>query len=239
MMRALRIVLAVLLVGIVFLYGTLQLSRSRTFQLFGELVDRVETDRPVVALTFDDGPIEALTDSLIRVLDARRVQATFFITGAELAENVEAGARLVAAGHELGNHTYSHQRMVRRSQAFIRNEIESTDSLIRAAGHAGPIHFRPPFGHKLLGLPYYLSRTGRTSITWDIEPDSYPDVAATADGIVSHVLERVRPGSIILLHPWYGSRRTSLEAVPALVDSLLARGYQVTTVDELLQLQEN
>src|SRR5687768_3620739 len=145
MMRALRIVLAVLLVGIVFLYGTLQLSRSRTFQLFGELVDRVETDRPVVALTFDDGPIEALTDSLIRVLDRRQVEATFFITGGELAENVEAGARLVAAGHELGNHTYTHQRMVRRSQAFIRNEIESTDSLIRAAGHVGPIHFRPPF----------------------------------------------------------------------------------------------
>ena len=75
---------------------------------------------------------------------------------------------------------------------------------------------------------------GRTSVTWDAEPDSYPEVAASAEGIVSHVLARVRPGSIVLLHPWYRSRATSLAAVPLLIDSLHARGYRVTTVGELL-----
>ena len=68
----------------------------------------------------------------------------------------------------------------------------------------------------------------------DIEPDSYPDVAATPDGIVRHILDRVQPGSIILLHVWYPSRRTSLAAAGPLVDSLKARGYSVGPVRDLV-----
>ncbi len=231
--------LAILVVAVVFtviamLTGLRQLARSRTKQVFGSIVPRVETTERRVALTFDDGPSAAVLDGILALLSARGVHATFFLTGHELASVPNAGARLVAAGHELGNHTYHHERMVFRSPRFVRTEIERTDSLIRAAGHAGPIYFRPPFGYKLLILPWYLHRTGRTTLTWDVEPDSYPAVAATSDGIVRHVLERVRPGSIILLHIWYPSRATSLEAVGPLVDSLRARGYQVGAVRDLL-----
>jgi peptidoglycan/xylan/chitin deacetylase (PgdA/CDA1 family) len=77
-------------------------------------------------------------------------------------------------------------------------------------------------------------RNGRTTVMWSIEPDSYRDVAATPAGIVRHVLDRVRPGSIIILHPWYSSRRTSRAAIGPLVDSLLARGYRVETVAALV-----
>lgn len=216
------------------LVGLRHLARSRTVQLFGEIVHRVDTRDSVVALSFDDGPIASVADTLIAMLRARGVSATFFVTGNELAAAPSSGVALVAAGHELGNHTWSHERMVLVSPATIRDEIESTDSVIRAAGQRGPIRFRPPFGYKLFGLPWYLWRTGRTTVTWDVEPDSYPAVAATPEGIVAHVLERVRPGSIILLHPWYRSRATSLAAVPGIVDSLQARGYRVTTVGELL-----
>lgn len=187
-----------------------------------------------MALTFDDGPGVAVIDSLVALLASRGVRATFFVTGNELAMAPDAGTRLVAAGHELGNHTYHHERMVLRSPRFVRAEIERTDALIRVAGHGGPIHFRPPFGYKLLVLPWYLARTGRTTVTWDVEPDSYPEVAATSEGIVRHVLERVRPGSIILLHVWYSSRGTSLGAVGPLIDSLQARGYHVGAVRDLL-----
>ena len=103
-------------------------------------------------------------------------------------------------------------RMVFRSPGFIREEVERTDAVIRAAGYQGPIYFRPPFCYKLVGLPWLLARSGRTSVTWDVEPDSYRDVAASASGIVSHVVERVRPGSIVLLHVWHGSRQTSRAA---------------------------
>ena len=234
LLRVLGIVACVLVAALALLVGLRQLARSRTFQLFGEIVPRVETQERRVALTFDDGPVPAVADSILGVLAARGVRATFFVTGAETARSTEAAQRLVAAGHELGNHTYDHKRMVLRSPSFIRSEIERTDSLIRAAGHQGPIYFRPPNSYKLVGLPWYLSRTGRTTVTWDVEPDSYADVAATPEGIVRHSLDRVRPGSIILLHVWYRSRGTSLAAVGPLVDSLTARGYQVGPVRELI-----
>jgi peptidoglycan/xylan/chitin deacetylase (PgdA/CDA1 family) len=210
------------------------LARSRTYQLFGVIVAEARPREPIVALTFDDGPRDALVDSLIGVLGDRGARATFFLTGRELAEAPAAGARLAAAGHELANHTYSHRRMVLVSPATVREEVERTDSLLRAAGQRGPIWFRPPYGYKLLGLPRYLERTGRTTVTWSIEPDSYAQVAETPEGIVRHVLERVRPGSIILLHPWYDSRRTSRAAIGPLIDSLQRRGYRVETVGALL-----
>jgi peptidoglycan/xylan/chitin deacetylase (PgdA/CDA1 family) len=124
--------------------------------------------------------------------------------------------------------------MVLVTPGRIHEEVDRTDSLVRAAGQRGPIWFRPPFGYKLIGLPRYLASTGRTTVTWSIEPDSYRDVAATSRGIVRHVLDRVRPGSIILLHPWYPSRATSRAAIGPLVDSLHARGYRVETVGALL-----
>jgi peptidoglycan-N-acetylglucosamine deacetylase len=210
------------------------LARARTFQLFGALVAEAHPRDHIVALTLDDGPVDAVADSLIDVLRSHRARATFFLIGRELAEAPGAGAKLVAAGHELGNHSDTHRRMIFVTPSRVRAEVERTDSLLRAAGQRGPIWFRPPYGYKLVALPKYLASTGRTTVMWSIEPDSYPDVAATSEGIVRHVLDRVHPGSIIILHPWYSSRRTSRQAIGPLVDSLHARGYRVETVGTLL-----
>ena len=113
----------------------------------------------------------------------------------------------------MGNHTYSHERMVLKTPSFIESEIERTDQLIRQAGYQSAIHFRPPFGKKLILLPYFLARTSRKTITWDVEPDSYPEIAADSNKIVAHVMDKTRPGSIILLHVMYKSRSESLKAV--------------------------
>jgi peptidoglycan/xylan/chitin deacetylase (PgdA/CDA1 family) len=172
--RGLVLAIIALLGAVTCLGGLRQLARSHTVQLFGRLVARVATPERVVALTFDDGPTSERVDEILRVLAARGVHATFFVIGSELAAAPEAGRRLVAAGHELGNHTYSHPHMVLKTPGFIRQEVERTDTLIRAAGHRGAIYFRPPFGYKLIGLPWYLRATGRTSVTWDVEPDSFP-----------------------------------------------------------------
>lgn len=221
-------------VGLLLLAGIRELARARTFQLFGVLVAETHPRQRIVALTLDDGPGDRIVDTLIDVLRTHGAHATFFLTGRELAESPEAGAKLVAAGHELGNHSWSHARLIFKTTTRLRAEVERTDSLLRAVGQREPIYFRPPYGYKLVGLPRYLERSGRTTVMWSIEPDSYADVAATPAGIVRHVLDRVHPGSIIILHPWYPSRRTSREAIGPLVDSLHARGYRVETVGALL-----
>jgi peptidoglycan/xylan/chitin deacetylase (PgdA/CDA1 family) len=229
----LRAILALLIVFAA-LFGAWRVSDLRGWQAFGTLVPRVETDEKLVALTFDDGPTPAGADSILPLLDALDVRATFFVNGSSLAERPDVGRRFVAAGHELGNHTWSHPRMLLKSQAAIRREVEPTDSMIRIVGHRGPIHFRPPYGKKLVGLPWYLHRTGRTTFTWDVEPESFPEVDGNADRIAAHVLERTRPGSIILLHVMFPSRAASRRAVPAIVHGLRQRGYRFVTVSELM-----
>jgi chitin deacetylase len=221
----------VLLVGVVALW---LVSNSRSFQFFGKIVPRVETPEKVVALTFDDGPTKDGTGEILKVLEEMNVKATFFVTGAELEQNMEEGRKIVAAGHELGNHSYSHARMILVTPSFVRQEIEKTDRLIRATGYSGEINFRPPFGKKLLTLPYYLSKTGRMTITWDVEPDSKRNIANDSVRIVEETRAGVRPGSIILLHAMYPSRRQSLKAVRGIIESLEREGYSFVTVSELL-----
>ena len=231
----LTLIAAFLIIGLVVLW---QISRSRTFQFFGQLIPRVNTSQKIVALTFDDGPTPDATGQILSALAEQRVRATFFVTGAELEKNLGEGKRIVAAGHELGNHTYSHERMVLITPSFVRQEIERTDRLIRDAGHQGEIYFRPPYGKKLFVLPYYLSKTGRKSITWDVEPDSYPEIAANSDKIAEYVLSRTRPGSIIILHAMYPGRSESLKAVKKIVEGLRAQGYSFKTVSELLASED-
>jgi peptidoglycan/xylan/chitin deacetylase (PgdA/CDA1 family) len=234
-MRILRIMLGGAVLLVLLAVGAWQFARARTMQAFGELVARVDTDQPWVALTFDDGPTPKALAELLPLLREHEVAATFFVTGAELARRPELGAALVADGHELGNHSYSHPRMLLRSQAFIADEIERTDALIHAAGQVGPVHFRPPYGLKLLGLPYYLQRTGRTTVLWDLEPDSDPALADDPDAIVAHVVAHARPGSIVLLHVMYPGRKASLAAVPGVLEGLKARGFRFVTVSTLMR----
>lgn len=233
--RYLLVIAASIIVGCIALW---EISKSRTFQFFGQLVPRVNTSQRVVALTFDDGPIPDAAGKILATLEQEHIRATFFVIGAELERNLAEGKRIVAAGHELGNHSYSHERMIFVTPSFVRQEIESTDKLIRDAGYQGEICFRPPFGKKLLALPYYLSKTGRKSITWDVEPDSHPEIAADSDKIAEFVLSRTRPGSIILLHVMYPSRIESLKAVPKIVEGLKKQGYSFKTVSELLATAE-
>jgi peptidoglycan/xylan/chitin deacetylase (PgdA/CDA1 family) len=210
------------------------LARSRTVQLFSRPIAHVTTSDSAIALTFDDGPTDARVDSLLGILRSRGVRATFFLIGQAIASAPMAASKLAASGQELGNHTFTHDHMVFRSPSTYRDQIARTDSLLRAAGARDPIYVRPPYGYKLIGLPYVLWRMHRTTVTWDIEPESYPAVARTADGIVRHVLARTRPGSIILLHPWYASGATTRAALPILIDSLHARGYRIMPVGALL-----
>ncbi|GGN72680.1 chitooligosaccharide deacetylase [Nocardia rhizosphaerihabitans] len=210
--------------------GLYVLMNSRTYQLTGTLVDRVETDEKLVALTFDDGPTER-TPEILRMLADLQVPATFYLVGDDLAAHPEYGAAIAAAGHEIGNHSYSHRRMVLVSGDTVREEIERTDAEIRRTGYQGPITFRPPYGKKLWSLPNYLADHDRTTVTWDVEPDSAG--GATREAIVADTMAQTRPGSIVLLHVMHGSE--SAAAVPEIVTGLRAQGYEFTTVSDLVK----
>lgn len=223
---------AVALVG----FGLFQLSRSRTFQACGEIIARVDTPEKVVALTFDDGPARGFTDEILKILETEETSATFFLTGREINANLDETRRIVEAGHEIGNHSWSHARMVLKSPEFVRQEIQQTDEAITAAGYTSQTLFRPPYGKKLFVLPWYLARTGRTTITWDVEPESFPDIAADPEKITAHVLENAQPGSIILLHVMYDEDRKSLRAVRPIIKGRKQKGYGFVTVSDLVTL---
>ena len=214
--------------------GLYLLMNARCYQLLGDLVCHGTGDRKHIALTFDDAPSEHTSDAVLAVLAEKNVQATFFMIGENMARHPQAAQRIAAAGHELGNHSYSHRRFLLRSPAFIAREIEDTNALIRAAGYHGPIHFRPPYGKKLLGLPWYLARHNITTVMWDSEPTCHQP--PTAEAITAAALAQAHNGAIIPLHPFcIDACRAEREALPLIIDGLRAQGYTLTTVSELLK----
>ncbi|UWQ95590.1 polysaccharide deacetylase family protein [Rhodobacteraceae bacterium M385] len=229
-----RKVLVGLIVVVLLVVGAYHLSRARSVQLFGEAVTSVPTDQMVVALTFDDGPTARFTQELLTALGD--TPATFFLVGSDIVANPDAAAAIVEAGHEIGNHSYTHPRMVLMSPARVRAEIEDTDAAIRGLGYDGPIHFRPPFGKKLVVLPWVLSQMDRPSLMWSLEPDTALGGDATAEALADYVIAQAAPGDIILLHGMFSTNAATRAALPAMIEGLSDRGFTFVTVSELLAL---
>lgn len=229
-----RIVYLGIIITIVFLFllGTYKLMNSRTFQLFGGLTSQVETKEKVVALTFDDGPTQQVPE-ILQILKKYDAKATFFLIGNEIEKNPDAAEMIARAGHQIGNHTYSHNRMVLKSPTFIKKEMTRTNELIEAAGYKGEIDFRPPNGKKLIGLPYYLHQQNIDTITWNLEPDSFYHTSADK---IEYVIDNVKPGSIILLHPMYDQSGDELKTIEGILKDLTVEGYKFVTVNELQEV---
>ncbi|QIK79873.1 polysaccharide deacetylase family protein [Sphingomonas piscis] len=210
--------------------GTLnEISKATCFSFTGRVVCRVETAEPLVALTFDDGPTTVGVESVLPALKRYNAKATFFLVGA--STEIALTRRIVAEGHEVGNHSFTHQRMVGHPKAFYDDELRRTDAALVSAGAPKPTLFRPPYGKKLFGLPIAVARNGQTMVMWDSgdAPDRYPKAYA------AEVLADVRPGSIVLIHPMFRSRETERQALPLILEGLTRRGYRLVTVSELLR----
>ncbi len=212
-----------------------RLASQPNFQLFGSLVSEVETEEKLVALTFDDGPIPGKTEQILSILAMQQVPATFFLIGKEVEAHPELVGKILSAGHQVGNHSYSHQRMIFKTPSFIASEIEKTDALLRLLGVTGDIYFRPPYGKKLAVLPWYLQQNQRTSVTWTLAPEDFPKVTRSVNDLVNFTVEQVTPGDIVLLHVMYDSREKSMQAVPDIIRQLKAKGYRFVTVSELIE----
>jgi peptidoglycan-N-acetylglucosamine deacetylase len=210
-------------------------SKAECWGLIGDTVCRVETSQPMVALSFDDGPTPEGVDIALAALQRRNLRATFFLIGDRMERWPEQARRLAAANMELGNHSFSHKRMIGQSEAHYDMEIAQTEALLRAAGAPPSGLFRPPFGRRLVGLPRSVERSGLRLIMWDVADDAEHHLTpqAYADDIVA----RTRPGSIILIHPMYRTNRVERQALPLVLDGLIAKGFRIVTVGDLLRSQ--
>lgn len=189
-------------------------------------------NRPKIALTFDDGPDPELTPRVIQVLSTAGVRATFFCIGQKLDACPQVADQLLAAGHELGNHSYEHSPLLNFAGPIAMGaEIERGAHAVRAAGGPPTPLYRPPIGLKNPPLSRVAHRLGLRVVTWSLH--SRDTRLTDAGRVAKRVLERVRGGDIVLFHD---NRAVCVDALPAILDGLAAQGLECVTVSELLEL---
>ena len=200
----------------------------------GRCVERVASTEKVVALTFDDGPNPPYTHRILDVLERYGVPATFFCVGLHASAHTEELARMTEAGHGLANHTWSHPFLPDLSVAEFAAQLERTDEAVaRVAGEQGSRLFRPPYGSRSPQILDWLARQDTGSVVlWDVDAEDW--ALPGADAIARTVLGRTAPGSIVLMHDGGGDRSQTAQALPAIVEGLLDRGYRFSRVDELI-----
>jgi peptidoglycan/xylan/chitin deacetylase (PgdA/CDA1 family) len=208
-------------------------TNNLEFQVFGELVNHVDTKEKVVALTYDDGPNPPYTNQLLDIFDRNQIKATFFVIGKIIEKHPETVRLILSKGHEVGNHSYSHKSLISENPWFIRSEIEKTDKLLRELGVKQEIHFRAPYGRKFIVLPYILAKMDKKNILWNVDSKDYE--ASNSEVIENFVLEQIRPGSIILMHDGGGERSRTLAATEMLIKKLKEKGYTFKTVSQLIR----
>ena len=199
---------------------------------FGETLCRGAGDERRVALTFDDGPDETVTPALLDVLKEVGVQATFFCVGKKVAKSGEVARRIVAEGHIIGNHSDAHGWWLNFLLAgSMSREIKRAQGAIFEATGRLPRFYRPPVGLTNPHTGSALARLGMVAVGWDVRAF---DKQAQTRQIVSRVRERVRPGSIILLHDAGVDVDTQKDAVRGIIAALREADYEFARLDELL-----
>ncbi len=229
------IVTLIIIVAVILIFFALySIMSARNYQLFGRLVNHIETDKQVVYLTFDDGPTKN-TERILKTLRDLDVKASFFLIGSCMEDNPLLTQQILDAGHDIGNHSYTHPRLILRSLAFIKDEIDQTNALIKSFGYDKEIFFRPPYGKKLVLLPWYLNEIGQTSVMWTLEPDSYEEANKDADSMAQYVIDNISDGAIILLHPMNDDTDKTLDAINKIVTELRDLGYSFETLSDGLK----
>jgi peptidoglycan-N-acetylglucosamine deacetylase len=197
---------------------------------FGQPIYCGAGTKPLVALTFDDGP-GVLTPRALKHLRRRRAAATFFLVGKLLDEPSFAAIASFEArqGMAFGNHTWDHVTMSHGSSSLYAREIAATSTAIQRATGQWPRLFRPPFGAHDRRLDSWLRSHGMLEILWST--DSLDSQGATTGKVLKTVLRGIRPGAIILMHD---NRGTTETALPRILQVIHRRGLRAVTVQQLL-----
>jgi len=195
-----------------------------------DTITRVRTARPVVAMTFDDGPHPSLTPQLLDILAARGIRATFYVIGWRVAQSPLLARRIAEEGHEIGNHTWSHPSLTGQSDAAALAQIDRTTQAVHEAVGRPPVTMRPPYGNfSPRQRRMLMEARNMPTVLWSVDPEDWrrPGAPVVAQRIVS----QSHPGAVILSHDIIGA---TVRAMPAALDGLIARGYEFVTLSELI-----
>jgi peptidoglycan/xylan/chitin deacetylase (PgdA/CDA1 family) len=227
---------AALLAGAAGIYHATYSVRS---QWLGRTDWRGRTDLTGVALTFDDGP-GLDTERILDVLAAHNVRATFFLIGSHVERFPQTARRIVAAGHEIGNHSYSHPIYLYCRAGETRRQLERSQAVIAATTGITPNLVRPPCGVRTPAYFRTTRRLGLRTVQWDVAGFDWK--RRSGQQIAHEVLRKVRTGSIVLLHDGDSEgkrdRRETIAALSLIIEGLRARDLRIVPLSELLGAKE-
>lgn len=208
------------------------------------------TNQRIVALTFDDGPNPEATPRVLEVLARYQVTATFFFLGRNVASHPGTVRRAFEAGHAIGNHTFSHRRLVGCGPLTVARELAQCQAAIRSTLGIHPRVMRPPYGHQDPTAFLTARLMGYAVVAWSAA--GYDWQGDSASQVAQRILTNIQPGGIILLHDgwepphdqleWrpeydlYRDRLPTLEALPMMIEALQRQGYQFVTLPEMIRM---
>ncbi|MEO6054558.1 MAG: glycosyltransferase [Chthoniobacterales bacterium] len=197
-----------------------------------------------VAITFDDGPDPTWTPKILEILKEKNVPAAFFLVGRQVEKYPGMLKKIVAAGHEVGNHTYSHANLALVSDQQIELELNVTTRLIESFANISTSLFRPPYNADSRPNNYDEIRSlavakdlGYITVAENIDPEDWERPGA--DAILQRVKDQRSSGNIVLLHDAGGDRSQTVEALPRIIDYLRSRGDTIVTLGELINQPKN
>lgn len=197
---------------------------SKSASLYG-----IDPSKPMVALTYDDGPYDVVTNRILDVLEKNNARATFFIVGSRVSSYKSCLVRSVSLGCEIGNHTYNHTILTSVSPEKIKSEIESTNNAVKKITGVSPVVVRAPGGSVNSKVK---SNVAYPLFNWSVDTLDWKN--RNSSSVVSSIKNNVRDGSIVLMHDLYGSTATASEHV---IPWLIKEGYQLVTVSELMAVK--
>ena len=215
--------------------------RSR---FYGKVLSNGDRNHPRIALTFDDGPNEPYTSQVLNILEQYRIKATFFIIGKNVRLYPDISRRIVAAGNVIGNHSYHHHKsLCLRWGKTIARDIELSHRTIYDCTGFEPNLFRPPHGFRTPWLMRTVRQLGYTVVTWDNMTGDWK-ANKSAEEIGQTVVQRAKPGGVIVLHDGRDSRPNydrsqMLQALPFVIETLKERGFNFVTIPELLEIERD
>ena len=208
-------------------------ARAKLAVLDGGLADlavwRGSSDRPWVALTFDDGPKPGITEQLLAVLTKQRVPATFFVIGRDVTAHPDLAKRISECGMQIENHSYTHPNLTLLNSPAIEAELLRTTASVRAATGKRVRYFRPPGGNVNEEVSRVAARLGLTPCMWTLNGEALEN--GSPERLIEYIVSRTTAGAIVLLH---NGRMTTVEALPRIIEGLRKRGFEFATVDQIV-----